>query len=1546
MSNSLNWNQLRPWNGSQPLAFEELCCQLAGAEDMPRGAKFVRKGTPDAGVECFWQFYDGSEHGWQAKFFLSPPNNSQWRQIDESVQKALDKHPKLFKYTVCLPIDRPDPRKENQKSCLDKWDERVEKWQNWVNEKGMNVEFEYWGQYEIGTRLAIDKHAGRRFFWFNEEYLSQEWFEKNLNIVLKDAGPRYTQELNVQLPISKVFDALGRVNEHKVELKQILGRIERGYTNTSSQTAIEHAKKDLEDLGNHLKRCMAGLRILSESPISVWEIDDAEDVCRKSLKSVNEVERKLRESRKNLKPEEHESRELGFSYELHYLRELEGTLYELWHLMRDPYFIVTNRPSLLVLGNAGTGKTHLFCDVANKRIMNNVPTVLLLGQYFVSGDPWGKMISQLGLPNPTTREILLGALEAAAQALGCRALIMIDALNESAENGKRWIDHLGGMLALLRNFPWVGIAISVRTSYQELVVPKDLVGNEFAVIEHTGFADCGYEAIKEFFGYYHIQLPSVPLLEPEFYNPLFLKIFCEGLHKKKEHNIPPGLKGVTSIFDFFLDAIDAKLARDHICYDSRLCLASKTAYKLAERIADSSKEWLSYEEADKLIRTIWPQETHSISPLKTLISEGLLSMDMFFAEGGSRTEGVKFCYQRFSDYAIASHLLQKFGDRQSFGRPNHANARQGMLSKLLRMTALKYCRYKVKRALKLKGTLGKYVKDEHSSWRNSGLIEALSVQIPELLGCELVNLAPRVSDYEYVQIAFVSSLVWRDPQYIDDKTLEYINSHIIHSDVHTQLLETLLTVAPLPYHPFNADFLHEHLMGQALAKRDFLWSTFLYNQYAEKGPVDRLIDWSWGEEEKEHISDDSIKLCAKTLSWFFTTSHRHLRDRATKALVVLLTQRIHILREIINDFQQVNDPYVLERIYAVAYGCAMRTKDKEALKKLALYVYHLIFEDGSPPPDISLRDYARGVIELALHYESELNVDIDKVRPPYKSEWMSYIAPIKEVQKKYEIPYRDKNSEPEIAQNILVHSVTGFADFARYIIGTNFGHSNWSSRRFGFPRAPTNREKHDSFFGSLDSTQKEAWDKYERVRKRVMYFSVRPAIPHKFSLGWGLSESSVFQRALGLAEQRFLGPLSDAQKTEFENVIKPFVEDSRLLHEKEYFDLSIAQAFILERVFTLGWDRNLLGQFDFNVDRYGPVSRTEHKHERLGKKYQWIAYRELLARVSDNFEFAGYITDKSGKYEGTWQISSVRDIDPSCILKKTGYEGWGTHTKKWWFPYDYSDWERPIDDVEWLKRTEELPNFGQMIEIEDTQSNNWIVLKGFYNMEQPTPPEEDKYELERRTMWFSIESYIVKLNTIDAIYAWAVKQDFWNNWMPESHDTDIFLGEFFWSPAFKYYDVPYYGLYGWTKGDAERRGIPGDVLVSTLRYSSHKSGYDCSINEDFGICIPAKELVHGMDLIWTGSGGDWCDTQNVLVAFDPSVREQGPGCALIRRDKLLAFLNEKEYGILWKIMGAKRMLGGSISGVRQFKGELKINGAATIKDQSLKCEMTYLFQDR
>ena len=112
MMQEINFHRIRIREGSQNNGFEELVCQLANCMRPENASKFIRKDGSggDAGVECYWKLNDGSEHGWQAKFFLSPLGPTQWRQISSSVETALNKHPDLTKYYVCLPRNRTDRR--------------------------------------------------------------------------------------------------------------------------------------------------------------------------------------------------------------------------------------------------------------------------------------------------------------------------------------------------------------------------------------------------------------------------------------------------------------------------------------------------------------------------------------------------------------------------------------------------------------------------------------------------------------------------------------------------------------------------------------------------------------------------------------------------------------------------------------------------------------------------------------------------------------------------------------------------------------------------------------------------------------------------------------------------------------------------------------------------------------------------------------------------------------------------------------------------------------------------------------------------------------------------------------------------------------------------------------------------------------------------------------------------------------------------------------------------------------------------------------------
>src|SRR5215831_10294975 len=221
----LSWQDLRLWNGSQNNAFEKLCSQLAAREAVPMGARFVAKAPPDAGVECYWILPGEKEWAFQAKFFVTVPGKVQWAQLDESVKTALSKHSKLTRYTVCLPIDRSDPRVKKQKSFKDAWDRHERKWLGWAKRARRRVTFDYWGETEILERLSRAENRGRFQFWFDRDILDLQWCETRLATAIADVGPRYTPEINVDLPVAQLFDGLGRMPAFYTRLVQLRAEI-------------------------------------------------------------------------------------------------------------------------------------------------------------------------------------------------------------------------------------------------------------------------------------------------------------------------------------------------------------------------------------------------------------------------------------------------------------------------------------------------------------------------------------------------------------------------------------------------------------------------------------------------------------------------------------------------------------------------------------------------------------------------------------------------------------------------------------------------------------------------------------------------------------------------------------------------------------------------------------------------------------------------------------------------------------------------------------------------------------------------------------------------------------------------------------------------------------------------------------------------------------------------------------------------------------------------------------------------------------------------
>ena len=940
------------------MASRNWCAQLARSE-FPADSHFERKGAPDAGVECYTVHPDNTEWGWQAKYFDSL-GNAQWGQLDSSVKTALLKHPNLVKYFVCIPLDRPDARIEGRKSTKERWDDHVAKWKGWGSEIGLSVEFVYWGSHELLERLSRPEHVGRVRLFFDVRGFDAAWFGARLDEALQTAGPRYTPQIHVDLPIAKELDAFGRTDTFFSHVKAGAREIRRQLRHVQyaqSKPELEVVKGSVSDFLARVTRILASFEAIAVDPIGslplkriAEEIAAAESISDEMQSALLDQEQQNNSSSRSstmiASASSNPYRELRFA-----LISLDNELCSKRTILERSHELAEAK-LVLLSGTAGTGKTHLLCDVARRRIAGDRPTVLLMGQRFVSTEqPWGQMLQHLDMRGLTADEFV-GALEAAAQAANCRALLLIDAVNEGSGRNL-WSAHLAAFLAPLERSPWIGVLLSVRSSYEKIIVPENVRSRAVSIV-HRGFAEHEYDATKTFFVHYKLELPSTPLLAPEFQNPLFLKTLCQGLNASGQRRLPRGFQGLSFVFELYLGAINKRLVTV-LGFNPKSSLVTRALSDLAAQLVLSEERWLGLHKAEQIVNALLPGREFERSLYRGLVSEGILVEEMVWPFDRGREEVVFIGYDRLADHLIANTLIEAHVDKSAPEAAFTTGAPLGFFSDDQRDVA-------------------------------PGLIEAMCVQIPECTSCEFPSLVPQVSHWK-ISDAFRQSVVWRSPTAFTDETREVLNALIRSDHDWEDTLEVLLTVATLPDHPFNAYRLDKMLRRETLPDRDQKWSIHVHRAWGRRTAVERLVDWAWAQMPTTSLDDESVDLCAIALAWMFTTSNRFLRDRATKALVSILTGRLGAVLRLVERFGDVDDPYVVERVFAVAYGVVMRSHEPDQVGAVASSVYSRVFAGGSPPPHILLRDYARGIVERAIHLEAPVEVDVKLIRPPYNTEW-------------------------------------------------------------------------------------------------------------------------------------------------------------------------------------------------------------------------------------------------------------------------------------------------------------------------------------------------------------------------------------------------------------------------------------------------------------------------------------------------------------------------------------------------------------------------------
>ena len=1381
---NLDFRNIRHWRGSQHQAFEELCYQLRDRK--PAGANLVKTGNPDAGLEWYVELRNGIQWGWQAKFSFDI--DYLLNGMEKSLKTVVDKRPNCRRLTFCIPFDLPDAVDAGKrKSARQRFEDRKKSWRKRIP-GAERVRIELWSEGDLLQRIV--QHPGQRgitrFFW-NKEVFSPEWCAQRMTIAHDIVGERYTPELHVDVPVSFALEGLALSETYWRRLREARDAVVRAADRIQVSRYIGlGVTKQLRSLNKQLAEWQ---QATPDKPMLPRRLEQSElltltrgcmEIIRDSDPPATRRGRKRKRQTQRQRIEEERIRSLS-----HDKLSLEYALREFHGLLLSDASEAAANGALLLIGSAGQGKTHLFCDVGARAVKAGQLAVVILGGSLSGRNVWSEIARQLGLENMGAEEVV-SAMQAAAEASNAPFLLLLDALNEAADPAA-WQTELPRLFAEVAKNPWISVAVSVRSTFLPMVLPPDGL-SDIIQVEHPGFDGREMEASEHFFDFFGLEQPRIPLVTPEFTNPLFLKLYCESLHGMGLAAPPLGEAHLSETFRRYLDWKERKISQ-HLKMDPTLRPVLAAIGAFSKALVDANSDSLPYANASDLIDAFghglhqWPDTLFG-----QLLSEGVLSKDLAWDfETNERGQVVRFTYQQFADYRVVSILLDPFGSDPD-------SLRQALApGELLRQTIL----------------------NAPPSW-----IETLAVLVPERFGVELQDAAqwdPNSYTRHRWDSALVRSIGVRRPLAVTERTRELL-SEAQKRNPHLEnfILETWQSVATQPQHLLNAHSLHEALKDMSMPDRDVVWSIPTYHTIDEGGPLDRLIRWA-SRSRRPDCPREVVELAAITLVWTFTSPNRMLRDQATKALAQLLSAHLPVLPTLIPRFAGVNDPYVIERLAVACHGAILcgGTAERQTVVNAAEELKRVVFADDQSPNFIT-GDAVRGIHEWCFHHGWVNEQAYSKMKPPYSSAPPTEPPTEEQIRNDYDVRSHDaRRVDP--SYGLLMGSVFEMGDFGRYIIES----------------------------------------------------AMRHFTPHPLD------------KAIPKGEQRTM------------------------------FSTPWAQRWVFQRVISLGWTPEQFAEFDQRVN-YWNASRTDHKPERFGKKYQWIGFHELIARIADNFNMMPEYSGEPVAYEGPWQLLS-RDIDPTLPpplrtrnmddeveVGKTFAEDSG----RWWVPHGphYRDNDPPAGEVRGTK-SHDIPEFETLVRRKDNGGNRWVVLHAWYNWTSETQLGGIEHS-RRRELSSHIYSWLVRPEQRDVVVEHLETKSLLNRWMPEGAcNTDAaYLGELPWAVSRDNMVDTWEPIR--EQGNWKSTGL--EVSPAWEEYNWEGNIRDCSIDDGVWAWYPAPTLFHAGDLIWNPGTREWRDPAGTAVAY--FVEHSDHSVLLVREDWLKQTLLKARLDVIFGWFGEKQLL--------------------------------------
>lgn len=340
-------------------------------------------------------------------------------------------------------------------------------------------------------------------------------------------------------------------------------------------------------------------------------------------------------------------------------------------------------------------------------------------------------------------------------------------------------------------------------------------------------------------------------------------------------------------------------------------------------------------------------------------------------------------------------------------------------------------------------------------------------------------------------------------------------------------------------------------------------------------------------------------------------------------------------------------------------------------------------------------------------------------------------------------------------------------------------------------------------------------------------------------------------------------------------------------------DVASAIAYIIRDQYKYG---DKLSEYDKGVyhgDRYN------HNKERIGKKYQWLGYYQVLSYLCDHchLRLDRYCdTERVADHNYPWLTGEVQRTDPTIPVEES--LSVFTSDKFVNIPNDF----KSIDDFKvWVNDEKDLPSLHHILK--DKDNCDWVVLSAYDSQEV----ESGGFRCDT-VVWY--HGVLIESDKKEAFEEWC---------MPKNIDHEFYEAEDY---EYQWNDYPWAESYkerGHCKSLKKDFGSPCDVW--TTHTSQLQEDFTGSINENEfrgSVEMPTEKIMSILKL-HTAERGVIRDEVGNVAAINISHSHRMRGL-VIRRELLNRFLNESGMCLYYFNTSLKEVFG-----VTQFYRRQRLN---------------------